>query len=58
MRKITALLQFFRIFRRKISVFSPCGDRFCLGKICGRSWIAPTTTFFDTLSQGRPKGRP
>ena len=26
----------FRIFRRKITVFSPCGDRFCFGKICGR----------------------
>ena len=39
----------FRIFRRKIGVFSPCGDRFCLGKICGRSMIAPTISFFDKL---------
>ena len=39
----------FRIFRRKISVFSPCGDRFCLDKICGRSLIAPTTTFLCNL---------
>ena len=35
----------FRIFRRKITRFSPCGDRFCFSKICGRSMIAPTTTF-------------
>ena len=35
----------FRIFRRKITLFSPCGDGFCLGKIHGRSVIAPTGTF-------------
>ena len=34
--------------RRRITKFSPCGDRFCLGKICGRSMIAPTDHFFDT----------
>ena len=39
----------FRIFRRKISRFSPCGDRFCFGKICGRHTGRPYTSFFDTL---------
>ena len=32
----------FRVSRRKISRFSPCGDRFCFGKICGRPLVAPT----------------
>ena len=36
----------FRISRRKINLFSPCGDGFCLSKIHGRSMIAPTGTFF------------
>ena len=41
----------FRISRREITKFSPCGDRFCLGKICGRSMIAPTEHFFDKLTR-------
>ena len=40
----------FRISRREITVFSPYGDGFCSGKIRGRSVIAPTIDFFDTLS--------
>ena len=39
----------FRIFRRKIICLSPCGDRFCIGKICGRSMIAPTTAFLERM---------
>jgi hypothetical protein len=35
----------FRISRREIALFSPCGDGFCLRKIHGRSLIAPTGTF-------------
>ena len=33
----------FRIFRRKIALFSPCGDGFCLGKIHGRFLNRPYT---------------
>ena len=43
----------FRIFRRIITGVSPCGDGFCINKIRGRSMIAPTTDFFDTLKQER-----
>ena len=32
----------FRIFRREIIVFSPCGGGFCSGKIHGRPMVAPT----------------
>ena len=41
----------FRISRRKITVFSPCGDGFCFGKIHGRPRVAPTGTFL-TNSNG------
>ena len=46
----------FRISRREIAVFSPCGDRFCFCKICGRPMVAPTIDYFDTL-KCRPQGR-
>ena len=35
----------FRIFRRKISLFSPYGDGLSWSKIRGRSMIAPTVLF-------------
>jgi len=38
----------FRISRREKTAFSPYGDGFCLGKIRGRSMIAPTDSIFDT----------
>ena len=40
----------FRIFRRKISLFSPCGDGFCLSKIHGRPRVAPTGTFLKVVT--------
>ena len=46
----------FRIFRRKIIRFSPYGDRFCFSKICGRSMIAPTTTFSAQKEPPRRSG--
>ena len=46
----------FRISRREITKFSPYGDEFCLGKICGRSMIAPTEYYFDKLPQTLPSG--
>ena len=36
----------FRIIRRKITRFSPCGDRFCFSKTCGRPMVAPTRVFY------------
>ena len=47
----------FRISRREITMFSPCGDRFCLGKICGRPMVAPTDYFFDTLERAAKAAR-
>ena len=42
----------FRIIRREITLFSPCGDGFCFGKIHGRPRVAPTGTFLTSSGDG------
>jgi hypothetical protein len=47
----------FRIFPREITEFSPCGDSFYWGKICGRPMAAPTADFFHKLCRNAEKTR-
>ena len=46
----------FRISRRKIILYSPDGDGFCLGKIRGRVMTRPYDSFFNMTKRTPPFG--